>query len=115
MDNGNPISIQINFAEFQSREEFQKLERINLGFLECVYNIDTNLSVIIFYKRTNEMEWEQTPAITLDKNKRRIFRKLPNGITCIDFYPQLSGSVNDTCEISLFRILTKPVILGKHN
>lgn len=113
-DNGNAIDIDVECSPIQTDEELKSNNRFVLGYVEANYMTDSDLTLTIYVKRDNDLQWEEATTITLGKFSKRYFGLLPQGLSVIDFYVSLTGSPMYVCEITSLKILTQPLILGKH-
>jgi hypothetical protein len=112
-DNGQNIPVILNFSSVQTDEELKSNSRMVLGFLSAKYESDSDITVTIYFKRDNDMEWENTVPITMSAEEGRYFGKLPLGLSVIDYYVTVESSPLETFWISSLKVFIKTLPAGK--
>ena len=116
-DFGSAISIIFDSADIMVDETLKNTERVVLGYVFCRYEVDADLSLVVYYKRDNTLVWENSDTYTIDKNYKRFLQKLPPGLSVIDAYAKITaslGQVNDVNNIQSLKLFVKPVQVGKY-
>ena len=113
MDNGQLIDIVIDSSPVQSDEDLKSNSRMVLGYLSAKYLTDADITVTLFFKRNDDMEWESLQAATLSLDKKRYFGKLPLGLTVIYDYVEVTAAINYIFEITSLKVHQKPLMVGK--
>jgi hypothetical protein len=114
-DYGNKIPVTILTSPVILDKADLSNERFILGYIVVSYEIDEDATITIYYKRNDEMEYEALESITLSKDKKRLYRKLPLKIgSVIDYYVKLDGSFEEF-QITTFKMFIKIVTVGKHS
>lgn len=112
MDNGNSLNIIFEANPFQTGLESKSDMRVVLGYVSMRYITDTDLTLTIYARRDDEMEWESVATITIDHNEKRLSEPLPSGLSVIDYYPVITGSPSYVCEIYSLKIHQKILQTG---
>jgi hypothetical protein len=84
-----------------------------LGYLSAKYQSDADISVTIYFKRDDDMDWESLSPITMSAEEGRYFGRLPLGLSVIDYYVTVESSPSNTFWISSLKILMKSLPTGK--
>jgi hypothetical protein len=111
-DFGSKIKVDIQSAPYLLDEGPKSNNRIVLGYLSSVYEFDADATVTIFFRRNELMQWESLSPITLSKDVKRFFQKLPLIGEVIDFYIQLTGEFINFTLTSL-KVSKKELPVGK--
>ena len=116
-DSGTGIAVIFDSSEIMVDETLKNTERVILGYVFCRYEVDADLSLVVYYKRDNTLTWENSDTYTIDKDEKRFLQKLPPGLSVIDAYVKVTGSVGqvtDVNNIQSLKLLVKPVVVGKY-
>jgi hypothetical protein len=115
-DYTQPIEVDIISSVVQLDDKTQlSNERFVLGWMVIVYEIDEDATLDLYYRRNRDMEFTAMNSITLSKDHKRFYRRLPLNIgSVIDFYIKVSGNFKEF-QITSFKIFTKIIPTGKHN
>lgn len=113
-DNGNKILVDIQSAPYLLDKDGKGNIRMVLGYVAADYDIDNDAEVIVFFKRGNEMQWESLSPITLSKDAKRFYQKLPLIGSIIDFYIQLTGEFTNF-QLSSLKLNYKTAQSGKYS
>jgi hypothetical protein len=112
-DNRQNIAVVLNFSPIQTDEELKSDSRMVLGYLSAKYESDADITVTIYIKRDEDMDWENTEGIIMSAEEGRYFRQLPQGLSVIDYYVTVESSPLETFWISSLKILMKSLPTGK--
>jgi hypothetical protein len=112
-DNGQNIPVILNFSPVQTDEELKSNSRMVLGYLSAKYESDADITVTIYFKRDDGMEWENTDPIIMSVDEGRYFGKLPLGLSVIDYYVTVKSSPLETFWISSLKVFIKTLPSGK--
>jgi hypothetical protein len=112
-DIGQNIPVILNFSPVQTDEELKSNTRMVLGYLSAKYESDADITVKIYFKRNNYMDWENTAPITMTAEEGRYFGKLPLGLSLIDYYVTVESSPLEVFRISSLKVLIKTLPAGK--
>lgn len=113
-DYSKKIRIVINSAPVQLDEENQLTnKRFVLGYLTAVYAANEDLTVKIHVKKNESMDFEEAITMTLTKDKKREYKKLPLIGSIIDFFVSLESELTEF-ELTSLKVSHKIVITGKH-
>ena len=111
-DYGQKIPVEITTSTmFLDKQNLSK-SRYILGSIFCDYETDADIEVTIYYRRNNKLEWESLSPITLLKENKRYFQKLPNMGAVIDFYVKINTTVTSFILTS-FKVFIKSKTTGK--
>lgn len=90
-------------------------QRYILGYLVADYVIDQDATVVIYYRKDNDMVYKSLDPITLSKDKKRFYRKLPLRIgSVIDYYVTVNGSFKEFL-FTTFKLRVKILPVGKRS
>jgi hypothetical protein len=112
-DQGQSIPVILNFSPVQTDEELKSNSRMVLGYLSAKFQSDADITVTIYFKRDDDMEWENTAGIVMSASEGRYFGQLPQGLSVIDYYVTVESSPSNTFWISSLKILMKSLPTGK--
>jgi len=84
-----------------------------LGYLSAKYQSDADITVTIYFKRDDDMDWESTEGIIMSAEEGRYFGQLPRGLSVIDYYVTVESSPYETFWISSLKVLIKTLPTGK--
>jgi len=56
-DQGQPVNVILEFSPIQTDEELKSNSRMVLGYLSARYESDADLTVTIYFKRDDDMDW----------------------------------------------------------
>ena len=113
-DVSTAISIIYESREIKTDKDLKSHTRFIINRITMAYNIDTNLSMVLYYKRTNAMTWEASSTFTISSTVDRFSQRIHPVISCIDFYVKVYGSVTSVCDITSLKVWQKILPLGKH-
>jgi len=113
-DLGTKIKVDIQSAPYLLDEVQKSDQRIVLGYLTSIFDIDNDAAVIIFFKRDTGMQWESIDPITLSKDVKRVYQKIPLIGSIIDFYIQLTGDFTNF-ELTTLKVNYKITPSGKYS
>lgn len=111
-DAGTPIPVEIEFANMQSDKELRTNNKILVGYISMLYESPEDFSLTIKYRRTNELNWEETAAWTVSKDNKRFFEQVHLGLSIIDAYPRIVGNFSNL-EITSCKLLVDYLPSGK--
>lgn len=114
-DYGKAIHVEIesNPIRLDKKTELST-NRIILGYLKMVYRMDADMTMTIYVRKNEDMNYEAIDPITISKDHKRLSLKLPIDIgAIIDFYVKFTGEFKRDCTITVCKILLKPKPAGK--
>lgn len=115
-DYGEKIRVNLKTSPVQLDKQSKiSGDRFILGYLVMVYDIDQDAEVTIYYKRDASMAWESLDPITISKDQKRLYRKLPLSIgSVIDYYVDFDGDFEEL-EITTMKLKIKGKLVGKRS
>jgi hypothetical protein len=104
---------------FESRivktdEDLRSDTRFVINRISAAYESDADLSLYLYFRRSDAMSWESIGPFTLDKDIKRFDRVIYPVKTVIDYYVKITGSITSSCDITSCRVWQKIKKLGKH-
>ncbi len=116
-DSGTGISVIFDSSDVMLDESLKNTERVILGYVFCRYDVDADLSLVVYYKRDNTLVWENSDTYTMVKADKRFLQKLPPGLSVIDAYVKITGDLGSVAavnDIQSLKLYIKPVTVGKY-
>jgi len=112
-DAGQYIKVKIETSDLSADEEMKSKERVVLGYVLWRGRTNNPLTLTVYVKRNDTLQWEAIKTYTIATNTKRFFRRLPPSVSCIDAYVKLEGEVN-TFELTSLKLFIKPVGVGQY-
>jgi len=107
------IEFVLESSEVKVEEELKSTGKILIGYLSAVYETDADISVIIYFKRSKEANWENTGTMVLRKENKRFLRLISAvGIAVSSFYLKAWCTYTETLEITSLQVSTKIKTFG---
>jgi hypothetical protein len=108
------IPVVFETREIKTDEDAKSSTRFIINRITGAYNIDTNLSLYLYFKRSNAMSWESVGPFTISSTVDRFAQRIHPVLSVIDYYVKITGSVTSTCDITSLKVWQKILPLGKH-
>lgn len=112
-DAGQYIKVRIETSDLSADEEMKSKERVVLGYVLWRGTTNRPLTLTVYVKRNNTLQWEAVKVYTIAINTKRFYKRLPPSISCIDAYVKLEGEVN-TFTLTSLKLFIKPVRAGQY-